>query len=283
MAFRRLGALGLTGGSIGTFFVALDGITEKKAAKASGGGVHPPAYPWDFNEYGTTLDARALRRGWHVYQKVCSTCHSLKYFYFRELIGKSHTEAEVKKIAKEFQTVDDSPDDEGNEVVRACKPFDTIPKPYKNEKAARVSNGGALPPDLSLICWAREGNEDYLYSLLTGYCEAPAGVAVADGMNYNAYFAGAAIGMAQPIYNETVDYKEIGDDTPPYMTQIAKDIVTFLRYSTDVTKDLRELDFWRGIGIAIPALFLAITWNKRNWGPTKTTKLLRSEDLRKFR
>lgn len=88
-------------------------------------------------------------------------------------------------------------------------------------------------------------------------------------MNYNAYFAGAAIGMAQPIYNETVDYKEIGDDTPPYMTQIAKDIVTFLRYSTDVTKDLRELDFWRGVGIAIPALFLAITGTSETGDPPK--------------
>jgi len=35
--------------------------------------------------------------------------------------------------------------------------------------------------------------------LLTGYCDPPAGVTVADGMNYNAYFAGGAIGMAQVI------------------------------------------------------------------------------------
>ena len=87
----------------------------------------------------------------------------------------------------------------------------------------------------------------------------------------------------QPIYNETVDYKEIGDDTPPYMTQIAKDIVTFLRYSTDITKDMRQLEFLRAIGVIIPAFFIAVFWNKRNWGPTKTQKMIRSEDLRKFK
>jgi len=280
---RRALALGTSAGAVGTFFTALDGIVDSRRAKASDGGVHPPHYPWDFNNLGTTLDAKSLRRGWHVYQKVCSTCHSMKYFYFRELIGKSHTEAEVKKIAKEFQTVDDTPDDEGNDVIRACKPFDTIPQPYANEKAARAANQGALPPDLSLICFARNGGEDYLYSLLTGYCDAPAGVTVADGMNYNAYFAGGAIGMAQPIYNETVDYKEIGDNTPPYMTQIAKDIVTFLRYSTDITKDMRQLEFLRAIGIIIPCFFIAVLWNKRNWSSTKSQKMIRSEDLRKFK
>lgn len=61
--------------------------------------------------------------------------------------------------------MDDSPDDEGNPVTRACKPYDNIPKPYANEKAARAANAGALPPDLSLICWAREGEENYLYSV----------------------------------------------------------------------------------------------------------------------
>jgi len=283
MAARRLGALAVTGGSVSSLFVGVDGYLEKKGALASGGGVHPPSYPWDFNKLGTTLDAAALRRGWYVYQKVCSTCHSLKYFYFRELIGKSHTEAEVKKIAKEFECVDETPDDAGDDVIRPCKPFDHVPQPYRNEKAARAANQGALPPDLSLIAFARNGGEDYLYSLLTGYCDAPAGVEVADGMNYNAYFAGGAIGMAQPIYNETVDYKEMGDNTPPYMTQIAKDIVTFLRYSTDITKDMRQLEYLRCIGVLIPCMMITIIWNKRNWGPTKTAKMIRSEDLRKFK
>ena len=36
-----------------------------------------------------------------------------------------------------------------------------------------------------------------LLQLLNGYCDPPAGVTVADGMNFNAYFPGGGIGMAQ--------------------------------------------------------------------------------------
>lgn len=61
------------------------GLTERKAAKASGGGVHPPSYPWDFNNIGTTLDANALRRGWYVYQKV-STCAYTLHSPYRIII-----------------------------------------------------------------------------------------------------------------------------------------------------------------------------------------------------
>ena len=34
---------------------------------------------------------------------------------------------------------------------------DYMPKPYPNEEAARAANGGAYPPDLSLITKARHG------------------------------------------------------------------------------------------------------------------------------
>lgn len=102
-------------------------------------------------------------------------------------------------------------------------------------------------------------------------------------MNYNAYFAGGAIGMAQPIYNETVDYKEMGDDTPPYMSQIAKDIVTFLRYSTDVSKDNRQLALMRILGLFVPVFFLSVVATKKIFAPSKTMKVVRSEDLRKFK
>ena len=42
-----------------------------------------------------------------------------------------------------------------------------------------------LPPDLSLMVKARHGGADYIYSLLTGYVDPPAGVKVPEGMNYN--------------------------------------------------------------------------------------------------
>lgn len=78
---------------------------------------------------------------------------------------------------------------------------DYIVGPYKNEKEARFANGGALPPDLSLIVLARKGGEDYIFHLLTNFTEPPAGITVAEGQHYNPYFPGGAIGMAQVIFD----------------------------------------------------------------------------------
>lgn len=44
--------------------------------------------------------------------------------------------------------------------------------------------------------------QNYIFSLLTGYCDPPAGVSVREGLYYNPYFTGGAIGMAQALYNE---------------------------------------------------------------------------------
>ena len=56
--------------------------------------------------------------------------------------------------------------------------------------------------DLSYIALARHGGEDYVYHLLTSYCDPPAGIELREGQNFNPYFPGGAIGMAAPIYNE---------------------------------------------------------------------------------
>ena len=90
---------------------------------------------------------------------------------------------------------------------RPGKLSDRFPSPYANEEAARAANNGALPPDLSYITSARHGGEDYIFSLLTGYCDPPAGVALRDGLYYNPYFPGGAIGMAQALYNEVDRFK----------------------------------------------------------------------------
>lgn len=96
----------------------------------------------------------------------------------------------------------DGPNDQGEYFDRPGKLSDYFPDPYPNEQASRVANNGAYPPDLSLIVYARHGREDYIFSLLTGYTEAPAGVTLQEGQHYNPYFPGGAIGMAQSIYNE---------------------------------------------------------------------------------
>lgn len=94
---------------------------------------------------------------------------------------------------------------------------DYFPKPYANEESARFSNNGALPPDLSLIVKARELHEDYLFALLTGYREPPAGINIRQGLYYNPYFAGGAIAMPQALVNDQIEFD---DGTPSTISQV---------------------------------------------------------------
>lgn len=47
--------------------------------------------------------------------------------------------------------------DEGKPIQRPGLLTDNLPKPYANDVAAKVANGGAAPPDLSVITLARHG------------------------------------------------------------------------------------------------------------------------------
>lgn len=93
---------------------------------------------------------------------------------------------------------------------RPGKLSDYFPKPYANDEAARTANNGALPPDLSYIVAARHGGEDYIFHLLTGYTEAPAGIDLKEGQHFNPYFPGGAIGMAQTLFDEVSCFKRWG-------------------------------------------------------------------------
>lgn len=153
------------------------------------------AYLWNL------IFVSSVRRGYEVYKQVCSACHSMQYIAYRNLVGVTHTEAEAKAEAEQI-TVKDGPDDTGNYYTRPGKLSDYFPSPYPNEEAARAANNGAYPPDLSYIVSARKGGEDYIFSLLTGYHDAPAGVVLREGQYFNPYFPGGAISMAQVLYNE---------------------------------------------------------------------------------
>lgn len=61
-----------------------------------------------------------IRRGFQVYKEVCSACHSIKYIAFRNLVGVSHTEDEVKELAEEYE-VQDGPDENGDMFMRPAK------------------------------------------------------------------------------------------------------------------------------------------------------------------
>lgn len=140
-----------------------------------------------------TLFRPSLRRGFQVYREVCSSCHSLTRVPWRSFVGVMHTVDEMKAFAEEHE-YDTEPNEEGEIEKRPGKLSDYIPPPYKNEEAARATNGGALPPDLSLIVKGRHGGCNYIFSLLTGYPdEPPAGASVQEGMNFNPYFPGTGM------------------------------------------------------------------------------------------
>ena len=206
------------------------------AAWAAGDAEAPKKIEWSHGGIFGTFDRAAVQRGLQVYQEVCSGCHGLKYIAFRNLLEIGLNEDQAKAIAREY-TVMDGPDNEGEMFERPGKLSDYMPSPFANEKAARASNNGAYPPDLSLIVKARTGGENYLYSLLTGYTDAPSGVTVAEEMSYNPYFPGHQIAMAPPIDDEAVDYI---DGTKNSKDQISKDVVTFLAWASEPTLEARK-------------------------------------------
>ena len=192
----------------------------------------------DWNHEGPfgTFDRAAVQRGFLVYRDVCAACHSLRFIAFRNLEEIGLTEGEVKAVAETYQIVD-GPDDFGEMFERPGKPSDRFPSPFPNEKAARAANNGAFPPDLSLVTKARVGGEDYIYSLLTGYEEPPAGVELREGMSYNVYFPGHQIAMPPPLSDGQVEYP---DGTKATVDQMAHDVTTFLAWAAEPTLETRK-------------------------------------------
>lgn len=145
-------------------------VTSFGAAQAAEGGPAAPKLEWSFQGPFGTYDRHSLQRGLQVYREVCATCHGLKYIAFRNLDDLGYNEDEIKAIAAEY-TVTDGPDDQGEMFDRPGEPSDYFPSPFPNDKAAAASNGGAVPPDLSLIAKAREGGPDHIHAILTGYAD----------------------------------------------------------------------------------------------------------------
>nr|XP_047908542.1 cytochrome c1, heme protein, mitochondrial-like [Anser cygnoides] len=173
-------------------------------------------------------------------------------------------------LAEQVEVVD-GPDENGEMFTRPGKISDYFPKPYPNPEAARAANNGALPPDLSYIVNARHGGEDYVFSLLTGYCDPPAGVTVREGLHYNPYFPGQAIGMAPPIYNEILEFD---DGTPATMSQIAKDVCTFLRWAAEPEHDHRKRMGLKMLMISSLLISLTYYWKRHKWSVLKSRKMV---------
>lgn len=221
---------------VGAAAMALGGAS---AALAAGDAEHPKDVAWSWEGPFGTFDRASLQRGFQVYKEVCAACHGLKYVKYRNLGdagGPGFTDPEVKAIAAQYD-ITDGPNDEGDMFERPGQPKDTFKAPFANEQIAKLANGGALPPDLSLMTKARDGGADYVHSLLTGYKDAPADVEVGPGLNYNPYFSGGQIAMAQPLYEDSVSY---ADGTPATVEQMSKDVTAFLHWAAEPKLEARK-------------------------------------------
>ncbi len=197
--------------------------------------IHFPAQKWSFNGPFGTFDRASAQRGAQVYKEVCANCHSLKMAYYRDLGGIGMEPGAIAAIAASVSVPTIA--DDGSVAERPALPSDHFRSPFANEKAARSANGGALPPDLSVITKARDGGEDYLHALLLGYGDAPATMKMGDGMNYNKMFPGNQIGMPRPLSDGQVDYS---DGTKATTEQMARDVVTFLSYIANPEMEARK-------------------------------------------
>lgn len=209
---------------------------------------HAPDAGFSFNRLFGTFDRASAQRGFQVYKEVCANCHSMRQMYYRNLTDLGLSPTQVSNIAASFQ-ITDGPNDEGAMFERAGRASDHFRRPFANDNAARSANGGALPPDLSVITKAREGGANYIHALLTGYHEPPAGVTVMEGMHYNAYFPGHQIAMGPPLSDGQVEF---GHGAPNTVDAMARDVATFLAWASEP-----ELEVRRAMGVKI-LIFLSI-------------------------
>ncbi len=246
--------------------VVLAGAVMAAVSPAFAADEHPPEIArqeWTFGGMTGHYDNEQLRRGFQVYKNVCAACHGLRLLHYRNLSepgGPEYAEGNVETIAAEAQ-VQDGPNDDGEMFTRPGKPADRFVSPYPNPKAAAAANGGALPPDLSVIAKARtieragpwyleplnwisdvttnyqEQGPDYLHALLTSYGEPPAGMTMAEGMYYNAAFPGHQIAMPAPLSDGVVTYP---DGVPATVDNYSRDVAAFLMWTAEPKLEERK-------------------------------------------
>lgn len=219
-------------------------------AYAAGDAPKPAKQAWSFNGLFGTYDRASAQRGFQVYKEVCASCHSMNLLSYRHLEQIGFSEEEVKAIAASFDVVD-GPDGDGEMFDRPGIPADRFVSPFPNKNAAAASNNGKVPPDLSLMTKARIGGTDYVYGLLMGYEDAPSDFELPEGGNYNRYYPGHVIAMAQPLDDEAVEYT---DGTKPTLAQHAKDVSVFMTWAAEP-----EMEERKRMGIKVLLFLLVLT------------------------
>ena len=226
--------------------------------------IDPIKVNWSFKELTGKFDRASLQRGFQVYKEVCSSCHSMQYLSYRNLGepgGPEFTLEEVKAIAASVE-IEDGPDSQGEMFTRPGKPSDKFKSPYPNVEASTVANGGAYPPDMSVLVKARPGGADYMYSVLMGYEEPPVGMKLDDGVYYNKYMIGNKIKMASPLSEGIVEYS---DGTKATMDQMAKDVTTFLAWAAEPELEERHRVGFKVIIYLILLTILVYLSMKKIW------------------
>ena len=194
---------------------------------------------WTFKGLFGKYDRGSLQRGYQVYTEVCASCHSMNLVSYRNLGepgGPEFSVDQVKAIAANFE-VEDGPNADGDMFTRPGRPSDKFVSPYPNVQAATAANGGAYPPDMSVLVKARKGGSDYIYSVLMGYEDPPAGFELEDGVYYNKYMDGKKIKMSNPLSEGIVTYS---DGTAATEAQMAKDVTTFLTWTAEPHLETRH-------------------------------------------
>ena len=224
---------------------------------------------WTFKGLFGKYDRGALQRGYQVYTEVCAACHSMQYLSYRNLAepgGPEFTEEEAKFIAASFEVLD-GPNSDGEMFTRPAKLSDKFVMPYENVEASKAANGGAYPPDMSVLAKARKGGADYIYSLLLGYDEPPADIKLDDGVYYNKFMYGNKIKMSAPLSDGLVEYN---DGTEATKEQMAKDITTFLMWSAEPHLETRHKTGFRVIVYLIILSVLVYLTMKKIWSRVET-------------
>lgn len=261
---------------------AVAGLAFAAQPVLAAGGESKPLRNGGFSFEGPfgSFDQGQLQRGYKVYRESCASCHGMELMYFRTLAEPggpfydSHqvSPAEnrfVKALAAQAQ-IADIDTETGEPIMRDGTAADRFPSPYPNATAAAAANGGAAPPDLSVMAKARAGGANYIYSLLTGYEAIPTGLQIRPGQYYNAYMAGdltpfmpegahvppgGFIAMPTPLTDGQVTYD---DGTVASVDQMSRDVAAYIAWASDPKQVQRKQ---AGLGVLIFLfIFAGITY-----------------------
>jgi ubiquinol-cytochrome c reductase cytochrome c1 subunit len=270
------------------------GLTLSPAASfAAGDSATPHRQSWSFAGLFGHYDNNQLQRGFQVYQNVCAACHSMTKVSFRNLSDKGGPQfkpEQIKELAAKWPIqIKDGPNDKGDMFERPARPADRFPSPFPNVETAKLANGGAVPPDFSVLAKARtyrvgfpgfvidalpgftyqEAGPDYIYALIAeGYLkdgEKPP-ITVEDGINYNKYMPGQKIAMAAPLADGQVEYT---DGSPATKEQYTKDVVAFMMWAAEPHLEQRKQTGFRVLMFLIVFAGLLYFTKKKVWADVK--------------